>query len=263
MPIAIQEDLLSGSSLLEKFRHAQALGVDGIEFWADGLTEKVPEIVDAMLETGVVASAVNQGAAQGDLLHPAPAERERALANLRQSVMNAVDIGAAGVIFVPHFGEHGLPDLSPWMSAPQLEAEMLHQHLRTLSDYADALGVDLYIKPVSRAETALLNRLEQVARVCKRISHPRVKIAADMVHMAQEEDDIVAAIGENADHIGYIHLADRIRDTLITDMPEFAAVMRTISSTNYAGWLSYLYAPRSLENHLSATLDTLRKAGLS
>ena len=264
MPIAIQEDLLSGSSLLEKFYHAQSLGIAGIEFRADGLTEKVPQIVEAMLETGVVAAAVNQGTTQGDLLHPDPDERERALGNLRQSVMNAVDIGAAGVIFVPHFGAHGLPDLSPWMNAAELEAEMLHQHLRTLSDYADALGVDLYIEPVNRSETHLLNRLEQAARVARRIAHPRVKIAADLYHMMIEEDDLVAAFEANADCIGYIHLADKNRDIFVHEMSDFAPVAAAILSMNYTGWLAYLYSNRNAKNPaLPASFEALRKAGLS
>src|SRR5215207_4752797 len=183
MPIAIQEALLNGSSIPEKFRHARALGVQGIEFEGVGLTANVPEIVSAMVESGVMAAAVHHGA-QGNLLDPDPAERERALALLRQSIVNAVDIGAAGVIFVPHYGAPVLPDLAPWMSSAELEAEMLHMHLRTLSDYSEALGVSLYIAPVNRRETHLLNRLEQAARVARRLNHPRVKIVADLYQMA-------------------------------------------------------------------------------
>ena len=69
MPIAIQEDLLSGNSLLQKFQHAQALGVPGIEFWGAGLTAKVPDIARAMQETGVRAAAVNHGAWAGCSIH--------------------------------------------------------------------------------------------------------------------------------------------------------------------------------------------------
>ena len=178
MPIAIQEDMLTGSTMLEKFEHARALGAAGIEFWGAGLVETVPQIVEAMLATGVRAASVNHGR-QSELLSPDPAERERALAQLRQSITCACDLGAAGVVFVPHFNAPILPDLSPWMTAAELEVELLYTHLRTLSDFADAMGVELYVEPINRYETHLLNRLEQAAAVTRRLkrrvppsSHP-------------------------------------------------------------------------------------------
>ncbi|MEP7292260.1 MAG: sugar phosphate isomerase/epimerase family protein [Chloroflexota bacterium] len=268
MPIAIQEDMLTGSTILEKFRHAQALGVAGIEFWGTGLTAKVPEIALAMAETGIRAAAVNHGW-QGNLLDPDPAERERALAHLRQSIVNAVDIGAAGVIFVPHFGAPVLPDLSPWMSSAELEAEMLHMHLRTLSDYAEALGVDLYVEPINRYETHLLNRLEQAARVTRRLNHPRVKIVADLFHMALEETDTAAAIHAHADCIGHVHLADHNRRLPGEGMIDFAAAAAALKAIGYTGWLAYECGsssksePDDYRDRLPASLAYLRAAGLT
>ena len=267
MPIAIQEDLLTGSTMLEKFRHAQSLGVEGVELWGAGLTGKVPEVVEAMLETGVLAAAVNHGA-QGDLLAADPHEREAALVQLRQSVMNAVDVGAAGVVFVPHFGAPVLPDLSPWMNAAELEAEMLHMHLRTLSDYAEALGTDLYIKPVNRDESHLLNRLEQAARVARRINHPRVKIAADLYHMTLEESDIPAALQAHADCIGHVHLADYDRRLPGEGALDFASVRAVLAEIGYHGWLTFECGepsrnqPAEFYNRLPQSITCVRKAGL-
>ncbi len=247
MPIAVQEDMLMGDSLLEKFERAAELGVDGIEFWGRGLTEKVPEIVAAAERTGVRAAAVNHGS-QGNLLDPDPAERERALALLRQSIVNAVDIDAAGVIVVPHFGAAVLPDLMPYMSAAELEAEMLHTHLRTLSDYAEALGADLYVEPINRYETHLLNRLEQAARVVRRLDHPRVKIVADLFHMALEEADIPTALRDHADCIRYVHLADNNRRLPGQGMTDFAAAAAALNEIGYTGWAAYECGSPSANN---------------
>ncbi len=268
MPIAIQEDLLSGHSLLQKFQHAQALGVPGIEFWGAGLTAKVPDIALAMSQTGVRAAVVNHGR-MGNLLDPQPEERERALAQLRQSIMNAVDIGAAGVVFVPHFGAPILPDLSPWLSAAELEVELLYTHLRTLSDYADAMGVDLYVEPINRYETHLLNRLEQAASVTRRLNHPRVKITADLFHMALEEADIPAAIRAHGDCIGHVHLADHNRRLPGEGMTDFAAAAVALEEIGYQGWMAYECGspggndPADYRDGLPASLDCLRRAGLT
>lgn len=264
MPIAIQENMLSGGSISEKFQHARALGFDGIELEGAGLTAKVPEIVDAMVETGVMAATVNHGA-QGNLLDPDPAERERALALLRQSVVNAVDIGATGVVFVPHYGAHVLPDLSPWMSSAELEAEMLHMHLRTLSDYAEALGVSLYIAPLSRSETELFNRVEQVGRVTRRLNHHRVKIAADMYHMAREGEDIAAALEAEGSWIGHLRLANCDHGLPEPGANDFATAAAALKATGYDGWAVYACAgdAAAYAERLPASLAYIREIGMT
>ena len=260
MPIAVREDMLSGDSLLEKFTHARALGVAGVEFQNVGLTERVPEIIEAIDQTGVRTAAVNFG--HGRFVDADPAERELALAGLRQAIVDAHDIGAVGVVFVPHVGAPVLPDLSPWMSAPELEVEMLYMHLRTLSDYSYAIGVNLYLEAINRSETHLLNRISQVARITRRLNHPNVKIAAHLYHMALEESNLPAALREHTDCIGYIHLADsdfRLPGEGTTD---FAAAASALHEMSYAGWLSYDCEGGSPER-LPASLAYLQEIGLS
>ncbi|MBI1258276.1 MAG: TIM barrel protein [Chloroflexi bacterium] len=243
MPIAIHEDDLRGSTPLEKFQHARELGAQGVELWGAGLTERVPAIVAAMQQTGLRTAAINHGR-QRDLLDPDPDERERALKQLRESITNAVDLDAAGVVFVPTFGESGYPDLSPWMSAPELEVEMLYMHLRILSDFSEALGTNLYIAPIRRSETHLLNRLEQAARITRRLNHPRVQIAADLAVMALEESDIPAALLAHGDCIKHVYAAES------SDLPAAAAALREIG---YGGWTTFS----------GASLDALKQAGFS
>jgi sugar phosphate isomerase/epimerase len=262
MPIAIREDLLGGDTLLQKFQHARALGVAGVEFGSARLTERVPAIVEAMEQTGVLAAAVNFGS--GHFVDPDPAERERALTGLRQAIVDAHDIGAAGVIFVPHTGAPVLPDMSPWMSAAELEVEMLYMHLRTLSDFSYAIGVNLYLQPINQHETHLLNRVGQVARITRRLNHPNVQIAAHLYHMAQEETDLPAALRDHADCIGHIHLADSSRQLPGEGSTDFATTATALHDMGYAGWLSYdcnVAAPAG--ERLSASLAHLRQVGLS
>lgn len=271
MPLAIQEDMLPGKTALERFEQAQSLGFAGLEVWATGLTARVPELVDAIQKTGVVVSAVNHGR-QGRLLDPERAERERALAQFRQSVVDGVDLGAAGVILVPHFGEPTLPDLTPYKSAVQLEYEMLHNHLRTLSDYVYAIGIDLYIEPVNRYETHFLNTLADAVKVRRKIKdHPHVKLAADLFHMAMEEQDTAQALREFANDLGYIHIADSNRRLPGQGMMDFAALGALLKDVGYTGWVAlecghpghnaeYVQQYRAA---LPATVTMLRGAGFA
>jgi len=243
MSIAIQEDSLRGSSMTEKFQHARDLGAEGVELWGAGLTEKVPEILAAMDSTGVRVAAIHHGR-QRNLLDPDPDERERALKQLRESITNAVDLDAAGVVFVPTFGESVYPDLSPWMSAPELEVEMLYMHLRTLSDFSYAIGTNLYIEPIRRSETHLINRLEQAARITRRLNHPRVQVAADLADMMLEESDIPASLRAHGDCIKHVYLVEAV------DLEAVAAALREI---DYQGWTTLL----------GDNIEALRQAGFS
>lgn len=269
MRLAIQEDMLPGKTTLERFQNARALGFEGIEVWGKGLTPRVPELAQAVEQTGVAISAVNHGQ-QGRLLDPDRAERERALAAFRQSVVDGVDLGAAGVILVPHFAEPTLPDLTPYKSVEQLEYELLHNHLRTLSDYVYAIGIDLYIEPINRYETHFLNTLADAIKVRRKIKdHPHVKLNADLFHMAMEEADSLQALRDYAADIGYIHLSDSNRRLPGQGMIDFAALAAVLKDTGYNGWLALECGrpgqnaedAHQFMNDLPASLDLLRQAG--
>lgn len=266
--IAVQEDMLPGKNILEKFETASRLGIQGIEFWGRNLTPKVPEIIRAVEQTGIRASSVNHGD-QSCFLGADLIERERAMAELRQSITDAAAIGAKGVIFVPHPFGPLLDSLTPFMSGIELELELLHTQIQTLLDLIDQLGIELYVEPINRYETPLLNRLEQAAAVSRRIKHPRVRIVADLFHMVLEERDIVRAIRDHAPDIGHVHLADsnrRLPGQGILDFAKCAAALREIG---YEGWAAYeCDDPSHNEKHveqyvrdLPPSLDVLRKAG--
>lgn len=238
MRLAIQEDMLPGRTPVQRFEQAKALGFEGVEVWGRGLSARVPELAEAAAQTGIVISAVNHGR-QGRLLDPDIERREAALAVLRQSVVDGVDLGASGVILVPHFDEPALPDLTPYKSVVQLEYELLHNHLRTLSDYVYAMGIDLYIEPVNRYETHFINTLADAAKVRRRIKdHPHIRLAADLFHMAMEEDSIAGALREYGGDLGYVHLADSNRRLPGQGMIDFAAVGAALKAAGYDGWLA-------------------------
>ncbi|MFN8375713.1 MAG: hypothetical protein U0694_22935 [Anaerolineae bacterium] len=65
MKFAIQEDMLPGRTLRARLKNARELGFAGVEFWSDGLTERVPQVAEALAEHGLSASAVNMGTVDG------------------------------------------------------------------------------------------------------------------------------------------------------------------------------------------------------
>jgi sugar phosphate isomerase/epimerase len=236
--IAIQEDMLPGPSLADRFDQAADLGVEGIEFWSQTLPEQVDDIRRLNGRHGVMAASVNHGR-RSRFLDPDPAERARALAELREAIALAGRIGAEGVIFVPHFFGPLLPDLSPYMDAVGLERALLAAQLVELATDAERAGVRLIVEPVNRYETHLLVRLRDAASLVAPLDCPSLRIVADLFHMALDEPDIQAALREHAGLIGHVHLADSNRRLPGQGGTDFAAVLGTLADVGYAGWLAF------------------------
>lgn len=238
MPIGIHEQLLPGQTITEKIQTAQALGFDGVEFDATGLRERVPDIVAALGSTGIQAAAVNLGRRDG-YIAPDLHTRESAISAMRVAMADSVDIGANRVIFVPHYGDAKMPDLTPYKSPIELAAEMMVWLLRTVSDLAYAIGIDLYMQPRREADTYFMNHLRQAAYFRKKIKdHAHVKIAPHLFHLMHTEDDVMTALREHSGGIGYLHIADSGGGLPGTGTIDYAVLAETLQAMDYDGWLT-------------------------
>ncbi len=236
--MAVQEDMLPGPRLVDRFEQAAGLGLQGIEFWSRTLPEQAQEIERLNGRRGVVAASINHGR-RSRFLDPEPAERARALAELREALALAGRVGAEGVIFVPHFFGPLLPDLSPYADAVTLERSLLAAQLEELAEDAAAAGVRLFVEPVNRYETHLLVRLEDAASLVAPLQRPAVGIVADLFHMALDEPDVPASIRAHAGQIGHVHLADNNRRLPGQGSTDFAAAFAALTEIGYAGWLAF------------------------
>lgn len=265
MPVAIQEMLLPGRTTQERLQRARDLGFAGVEFSAEQLTARVPEIAAALAQTQLQAAAVHFGQRAG-FCDPDPALREDAISRLRQALADALDLGAPQVLLVPHWGALTLPDLTPFKTPRQLAADLTVWLLRTVSDLAYAIGVDLLLLPVNRYESALINRLEDAALFRHQIAdHPHVKLAASTFHLAVEEADLFAALRTYAAHIAYLQVADHNGRLPGGGMLDFAALGALLREVGYTGWIT-LECPQRHEHDLAqdlpAALETLRRAAM-
>lgn len=236
--LAIQEDMLPGPTLADRYAQAGDLGLQGIEFWSETLPDQAAEIGRLNGRKGVTAASINNGR-RSRFLDPDPAERSRAVGELTQAIQIAGRIGAAGVVFVPHFFGPLLPDLSPWMDAAELERGLLRAQLAGLAELAERAGVQLWVEPVNRYETHLLNRLDQAAELIRSLEHPQLGIVADLFHMALDETDPASAIRSHGAAIGHVHLADSNRRLPGQGTTDFPAILAALREIDYRGWLAF------------------------
>ncbi|MCK6577019.1 MAG: sugar phosphate isomerase/epimerase [Anaerolineae bacterium] len=257
MQIAIAESLLAAAypvvseSLITVFERAAALGAEGVDISGGDLEVRFEDLAAAAVRTGVKIGGIHFGR-QGALLSPDMDERERALERLRSNIACAVDLAAAGVVVVPHYGAYTMPDLTPWMSAGELHAEMLHMHLRTLSDFCHALGTRLFIQTASAVETRFVSRLAQAGAIVRRINHPDVLVGVDLGALADEggssEESLKALVGQ----VGYVALPVEALSRLDTD-----ATLNALRASDYQGWITLTGAAGG---DLPAAMESLRAA---
>lgn len=238
LKIAIQEDMLPGPTLEDRYLQAADLGFQGIEFWSQTLPNQAKEIERLNGTGGVTAASINNGR-RSRFLDPDPNERQRALSELKEAISLAGQVGAAGVVYVPHFFDPLLPDLSPFMNPVELERALLSAQLEGLADHALACEVELWVEPVNRYETHLLVRLDDASSLIEPLNAPSLKIVADLFHMALDEPDIPAAIKRNATAIGHVHLADSNRRLPGEGRTDFASVLGALDEIEYSGWMAF------------------------
>lgn len=270
MQIAIQEHLLPGKTLTERYTRAKDLGFDAVELWADDLETRLYDVAQALNTAQLPVAAINIGRRDG-YLSPEMTAREAAISYMRQVMATAVDFHAEHVIFVPHWGDLATPDLTPLRSSQELSYDLMVWLLRTVGDLAYALGVTLHMQARSRFDTQFMNTIGQAGKFCQEIKdYPYVRIAPRLFDMALEEQDIFAALQEQGERIGYLHLCDSNGRLPGQGLLDFEKVGQTLQAIGYDGWLTIAggdpqndpLAPYAVFDGLPASLDHLRACGL-
>lgn len=240
MKIAIQENMLPGNDLKEKFLNAKKFGYEGIEIWGRGLlenSEKVKEVKKASLEVGIKISTICAGY-RGSLLDSPKEEREKATKDIITLIKISDELQAVGVIVVPVFGGPKLSDVSPFMNVRELEKRLLVEELKNISkEIKDCTSVVL-LEPLNRYETHFLNRLEQAKEICQELNHPNIKIMADFFHMSIEEAKIPESIEKHQDLIYHFHLADSNRILPGCGHTDFVSSFAVIKKNGYKYFLA-------------------------
>lgn len=268
MRIAIKETLLPGDTPLQKFNVAQTAGIDGVEFNARGLTERVPDIVAALTGVdGITVSAVATGPTR--LLAPNFNARDQAIAEIRQAMADSLDLDASGVVFTPHYSASAvLPDLRPYKSAGELEAELLINQLRaTLCDLAYALGVNLFMAIGSRQQVHLPNQIEDGAIVLKRCDdHPHLRLAVDLSILAAEElGEAEELLRGHAQKTPYVYVEDSGSRIPGAGDLDFSALLGALKAGGFDGWLTLAMKVPNINDpaypgELRDTVNMLRSA---
>ena len=237
MKLACQEGLAVGKTLEEKLDNLAAAGYEGIEFGGTGLAERVEAILKATDKHSVKPSTICAGF-RGCPLDADKKERDKATEDIHALLRVAGDLGMVGLIMVPIFGSPRLPDLTPYMTAVQLEKDLTAKLFEEWGKTAEKANTLLLLEPLNRYETHLVKTLEQGVEILEKVGDPHIKIMADFFHMSIEEAHIPDAIRKAGPHIAHVHLADSNRQLPGYGHTDFKAGFAALRDIGYKGYMA-------------------------
>ncbi len=237
MKLAVQENLVPGTTLSEKLANMERYGFEGVEVGGGVITQKLEEIKPALSTSRIKFSTVC--GSPGTLLGPDRKTREEAMEAVKERLKITADLGGVGVITVPLFGGPKTTDLYPWYSdIKKVEKRILIEECRILGKYADDVGAYVILEPLNRYETHLLNTLEQAIEICDAVRREHVRLMADFFHMNIEEVDIPASLRKAGGYIVHIHLADSNRQLPRYGHTDFRSGFKVLRDSGYRNFMA-------------------------
>ena len=236
LKFAVQENLIPGDSLPQKWNMIRTIGYDGIELRGGaGMSTRLPELT-AAARAGVVMPSICIMADRfiGDF---DATRRAVALAAMKELCDVAGEIGAKGVVTPAAYGMHS--NRLPPFTAPRTaddDRTILIDMLGKLGTHAATRGVTVWLEPLNRYEDHMVNTLAQGASLCRAVGLPSVKLMADLYHMNIEEADIGASLRTAGDLVAHVHLADNHRVEPGLGHTDFDLAFRALADIGFDGF---------------------------
>lgn len=256
LPYAANCSLLFAEvGLLERPAAARAAGFDAIEFWWPWPDQPTPadaevdSFITAVRDAGVHLIGLNFFA--GDLAGPdcgvlsIPARS----AEFRDNIDVAVGIGK--ILGVPAF--NALYGNRASEATPEQQDELAVENLRLAAGAAAGIDARILLEPVSGPKPYPLRTAGDVIAVLDRLEAPNVGFLCDVFHLANNRDDIDAALASYARRIAHVQIADHPgRGEPGSGSLELDRYLSMIQSSGYSGYVSLEYIPTT------TTIDSLR-----
>jgi hydroxypyruvate isomerase len=252
--------------LLRRPAAAKAAGFDAIEFWWPWPDQPVPGDADAdafiraVLEAGVRLVGLNFFA--GDLAGPdcgtlsIPAQAGQ----FRDNIDVAVGIGGQlGVSAFNALYGNRVADASP-----REQDELAADSIGRAAGAAARIGATVLIEPVSGPKPYPLRTADDAVAVvtaARTAGHQNVGFLCDLFHLANNGDDVDAAIAKHAGVTSHVQIADWPgRGEPGSGRLDLDRYLADLAGRGYAGWVGLEYKPTTDTETSLAWLPRQRRA---
>jgi len=217
------------------------MGYDGVELAIrDPALVNADELVRIVSSYGLEIPAIGTGQAWGEeglsFTDPNPAVRAAAIERTKSHIPFAAQTGAVIIIGLLR----GI--VRPTTSQGQA-MEWLVSALQDCCLAAKPHGVQIALEPINRYETTLVNNVEQGMELLERIGASNMGLLLDTFHMNIEDAVIEDSIRVCGDRIFHFHVADSNRWYPGAGHIDFKAVLETLFTTGYQGYISGEFMP--------------------
>jgi hydroxypyruvate isomerase len=232
--------------LLRRPAAARAAGFDAIEHWWPWPDQPVPADTDvdafiaAVRDAGVQLIGLNFFA--GDLagsdcgVLSIPARSGEFLDNIGVTVGIGAELGVRA--FNALYGNR-VAD-----ATPEQQDELGAENLRLAADAAATLGATVLVEPVSGPKPYPLRTAADVVTVLDRVGRDNVGLLFDLFHLANNGDDLDAAISRYGSRIAHVQIADHPgRGEPGSGTLDLDRYLGAIEAAGYAGYVALEYNP--------------------
>jgi hydroxypyruvate isomerase len=256
LPYAANCSLLFNEvALLERPEAAHAAGFAAIEFWWPWPEQPVPpeaeidRFVAAVRDAGVQLIGLNffagdlAGADCGVLSIPARSAEFRDNIAVTMSIGEALGVAAFNALYGNRVDD----------AAPQQQDDLATENLLLAAQAAAAIGGTVLLEPISGPKPYPLRTADDVAAVLDRVPASNTGFLCDLFHLANNGDDIDAALAAYANRIAHVQIADHPgRGEPGTGTLDLQRYLSTIEANGYSGYVGLEYIPTT------TTIDSLR-----
>ena len=227
--IGVQDRLVPGATLSEKYEAARRFGFDALELSELPAFDEARTAIREKIPVTAIA-----GGYRGWLIDPDKEQFWRAREDIGQLLDLAGEL-STGIVVVPIWGRtRHLPGIETGRSA-DLDATLFADGLLALKDRAERAGSRIYIEPLNRYQNDVCTTIADALRFCRLIDSPAVSVAADTFHMNIEEADMAASLAEAGERLGYVQMADSQRFEPGAGHIDFTPIFSALAGMGYAG----------------------------
>lgn len=162
------------------------------------------------------------------------AERKAGVERIKQMVDLTAEMGGdavAGPIYSPVSYLSGV-------GRTDEEWKWCVEGLGAAAQHAEKAKITLAVEPLNRFETYVFNILGDVAKLCKEVGSPALKVQADTFHCNIEEKDTAAAIRACGSHLGHFHASESDRGVPGTGQVRWKEVFAALKEIRYDRWVT-------------------------
>jgi len=230
----------------ESIKILKQIGFDYIETALSSLyyaeTSEISEFLRILEQNNIKCEAVNVLFPGGINLTGENADFDKVGAYISEVFEKTKDIGFKRVVFGSG-GARKVPDNFPKEKAVEQIIQVIKNYLLPAAEKYD---FTLAIEELNRGETNIINTLEEAEYIAEQINNPRVKIVADLYHIALESPDltVLSRLAEK-NLIAHCHIANPYDNRYYpqsSDSPEATDLYKSffdiLKSNGYDGRIS-------------------------